>query len=151
MRRKGMGGLAVAAAAVFFAAGSVAFAGDTMKAVAAAAPMPKDTAPQELAGLVYKTKAWASGVLSIRPAELPAPDAKEVTWVLETTSTQSRMQRADVDVFLLDEQGARLANAHLTMVLVRADRAEQKVKMKLPAGSWSAARTVRVEVRFKTM
>lgn len=143
------GGLAAGVLALAFA--GVAFAGDTMKYVAAAIPVPQDTAPHELAGLVYKTQAWISGVLTIRLAELPAQDAKDVTWVLETTSTQSRLQRTDVDIYLLDEQGARLANAHQTLVMVHAERADQKVKMKLPPGSWAAAREVRVEVRFKTM
>jgi hypothetical protein len=145
------GGLAAGVLVLAFAGVGVAFAGDTMKYVVAAIPVPQDTAPHALAGLVYKTEAWVSGVLTIRLAALPAQDAKDVTWVLQTTSTQSRLQRADVDIYLIDEQGTRVANAHQALVMVHADRADQKVKMKLPAGGWAAAREVRVEVRFKTM
>jgi hypothetical protein len=144
--------LAASAVALVFAAGGAAFAGDTMKFVVAAVALPTDTEPKELSGLVYGTRVWTSGIRSIRLKELPEEGAKEVTWVLVSSSTQSRMQRVDVDVILLDEQGARLESAHQTVVMTpQSERAEQKIKMKLAEGSWAKAKSVRVEVRFKVM
>jgi hypothetical protein len=144
--------LAASAVALVLAAGGAAFAGDTMKLVAAAVALPEDTEPKELSGLVYGTRVWTSQVRSIRLKELPEEGAKEVTWVLVSSSTQSRLQRVDVEVFLLDEQDARLASAHQTIVMTPgSERAEQKLRMKLPEGSWAKARSVRIEVRFKVM
>lgn len=152
MRTRGIDALAASAVALVFAAAGAAFAGDTMKMVVATVALPTDTEPRELSGLVYKTRAWSSRVQSIRLKALPEEGAKEVTWVLVTSSTQTRLQRADVELLLLDEKGERLASAHQTIVLTSgSEGAEQKVKMKLPAGSWARASSVRVEVRFKVM
>jgi len=145
---------AAAAATLVLALGPArpASAGDTFKQLAAEVPRPADTEPRQLPGLVYKTVAWASQVEAIRLKELPAAGARDVTWILVTRSSQPRLQRVDVELFLLDDQEKRLASAHQTLVMVSSpDPVEQKVKMKLPEGSWDRARAVRIEVRFKAM
>ena len=151
MRWSGRDALAASAVALALAAGGAAFASDTMKLAAAAVTLPADTGPKELSGLVLETPAWACKIHSIRLKELPGEAASEVTWVLATSSTAPRLRRVDVDLFLLDEQDTRLASAHQTVMLTfGTEKAEQKIKMKLPAGSWSKARAVRIEVRFKS-
>ena len=69
---------------------------------------------------------------------MPGEAANEVTWILAASSTAPRVRRVDVDLFLLDQQDTRLASAHQTVMLTfGTEKAEQKIKMKLPAGSWS--------------
>jgi hypothetical protein len=145
-------GIAASAVAVFLASAGALLASGTMKLVAAAAPLPKDTKPIALSGLTYQTKAWISEVKSIRLKEMPEEGTDKVDWILGTRSTQSRLQKIEVDLYLLDAAGERVANAHQALVLLpQSPDAEQKVKMKLPAGAWSQARTVRIEVRFSTL
>lgn len=123
-----------------------------MKLVAAAVPTPEDTEPQQLSDLIYSTRAWRAEVQSIRLQEMPEPGAKSVVWLIRATNTQSRIQKVDVDVQLLDAQHERLtATSKPLILLAHSEDADYKVKMKLPAGVWEKCETVRVEVRFSTL
>ena len=145
-------GVAASAVVVFLASAGAVLATGTMKLVAAAAPLPKDTKPIALSGLTYQTKAWISEVKTIRLKAVPEEGAKSVVWILGTRSTQSRLQKIEVDLFLQGAEEKRLAAAHQALVMLPlSDAAEQKVKMKLPAGAWEKAQAVRIEIRFSTM
>jgi hypothetical protein len=145
-------GVAASAVVVFLASAAALLATGTMKLVAAAAPLPQDTKPVALSGLTYQTKAWISEVKTIRLKAVPEEGAKSVVWILGTRSTQSRLQKIEVDLFLLDADDQHVAAAHQALVLLPlSEAAEQKVKMKLPAGAWGKAQAVRIEIRFSTM
>lgn len=124
----------------------------TMKQVEAAVPIPKDTEPVQLEGLTYKTKAWTGEVRSVRLEKLPAADAKEVVWILESGNTRGSLMRVDVELHLLDADGARIASVSKTL-LIPASTADlsSKIKLKLAPGDWQRAKELRLLVRFKSV
>jgi len=141
---------AAAAAALFLLAG-VADASSTMKLLAAEVPIPGDDKPVALPGLTYETKAWQARVESVRLGKVPAADAKKVTWTVVSSNGRGSRMRIDVDLFLLDAGGNRVAAGRKTLLLGAASNGvAEEVDIKLEPGVWAAARSLRIEVRFRS-
>lgn len=143
-------GIAAAAAALVFLA-AVAEAASTMKLLAAEVPIPGDDKPVALPGLTYETKAWKAQVESVRLEKIPAADAKKVTWTVVSSNGRGSRMRIDVDLFLLDAGGNRVASGRKTLLLGAASSGvSEGVDIKLGPGAWAAARSLRIEVRFSS-
>jgi hypothetical protein len=139
----------VAAAFAFLAA--AAWATSTMKVLAAETPIPKDTVAVVLPGLSYDTMAWHARVESVRLKELPKEGAKKVTWIARASNSRGSRLRVDVDLFLLDAAGERLATGRKTMLLGAASSGvEEAIDIELEPGIWTRAHSLRIEVRFKS-
>lgn len=142
---------AVRMAAAFAFLAAAAWATSTMKLLAAETPIPKDTLAIALPKLSYDTKAWHARVESVRLKELPKADAAKVTWIVRASNSRGSRLRVDVDLFLLDAAGERVATGRKTMLLGAASSGvEEAIDIELEPGIWASAHSLRVEVRFKS-
>lgn len=138
-------------ALAFALAAAPVWAGGTMKQVVAKAPVPEDTKPVELSGLVYQTSAWRGEVESIWLEEVPEPGATKAEFVVKASNTRGSFMRIDVEIDLLDASEERVGGGSKTLLLgANSSGVENKIKVKIDTGSWERAEELKVLVRFKS-
>ncbi len=124
-----------------------------MKVVAATILIPEDDKPTLLAGLEYPGE-WTVAFTSVRLERDPKEGADPVrpVWTFVATSTRPMVQKAIVEIHLLDGSGKKIKSIKKFVIIKSiTKRQEIPIKMKVKRADWEQAEKVRIKITFTVL